>query len=112
MIHAIYIYFIINAFMAGKRFVWDGLAFSIYLFLFGLVHHAVIKVLGFFYFIWLVILRKTWIVQLYRIWFTDYYKKAEPVLSMVRKQLKEGGYWERLFLKKYLDKYNHKIEEA
>lgn len=106
MIHIIYVYFIINAFFAGERLVWDKWKWATYLFLFGSVHY-VISIL--FAIVKTFIERKTWIIPYYRLWFTDIYKDATPIPEVFQDKIKNGTFFERIFLKKAIRKYNHVI---
>ncbi|WP_343566351.1 hypothetical protein [Sphingobacterium sp.] len=116
MIHLIYIYFIINSFLAGMEFS-DNKGMALTLLFFGLPLYT----LGI---IWLYAIRqpliwienKSLILGWYRLYFTDYFSKMDYQTIDVRRRQYRGEYeninannYQRFFLRQIDKKYNYGI---
>lgn len=117
MIHIIYIYFIVNAFIAGVIFN-DNKYLALLCLFFGLP----LYVLSFF---WAWFLRPSWIwlennsllLGWYRLYFTDYFSKMDDLTIKIRRQQYFGlrndrtnaNRYQRFFLRQIDKKYNYGI---
>lgn len=116
MTHAIYIYFIINAFLAGMEFS-DNKGMALTLLFVGLPFY----VAGI---IWLYAIRrpliwienKSLILGWYRLYFTNYFSKMDYQTIDVRRRQYRGEYeninanrYQRFFLRQIDKKYNYGI---
>lgn len=107
MIHLIYIYFIVNAFLAGSGSTWKECLRD---FLIGIPYHIVdiawswIRPL-----IWRLN-SKFYFISFYKLWFTDSYKQTHVrYMDYARKRLKSSNWFERQFIKQLDKKYNYGI---
>ncbi len=111
MIHLIYIYFIVNAFLAGSQ---DSLKYGILVFLFGIPLYIGVYLIEFFEFL----IKKSLIRAWYRLYFTDYFANANDMFIKVRTAQYQGickeskdnlNKYSKFFLRQIDKKYNYGI---
>lgn len=117
MIHLIYIYFVVNAFIAGTIYNegndWRG---AIVCFLIGIPTYIYLFFLMFCKWLEKIILIKAW----YRLYFTDHFSKMEEWTIKIRsaqyhgqaKLTRNANWYERIFLRQIDKKYNYGITKS
>lgn len=115
MIHLIYIYFIVNAFIAGIWFI-DNKGFSLTMFVFGIPMYMILAC-------WILIREPiVWIennalfLGWYRLYFTNYFEKMDNHTIEIRRAQYLGktkninaNRYQRFFLRQLDKKYNYGI---
>lgn len=109
MIHAIYIYFIINAFIAGSANNWKLLIRDL---LIGLPFYVFDIAFSWFSLLIWRLNSKYFFISFFRLWFTDRYKFFEVRMDYVRSRLVEGNWFERQFIRQLDKKYGYGITKG
>lgn len=114
MIHLIYIYFIVNAFLAGYEYRWDKhIPVAMVMFLIGLPVILLDYLIVFIGWIYLKLLIKGW----YHLYFTNTFGKSNEMWIKIRRQQYKGiradntnfNWYERFFMRQLDKKYNYGI---
>lgn len=118
MIHAIYIYFIINAFIAGVTIGnKEGIIFFLIAIFFGIPFYSLIFIYALFEWIVIRVDELLIIRGWYRLLYTDYFGKMDEITIKIRRQQYLGlrkdktncNKYERFFLRQIDKKYNYGI---
>lgn len=104
MIHAIYIYFIINAFIAGAGHNWKECLRDI---LFGLPYHIADIAWSWIKPALKKIDNKIFITAFFTVWFTNKFSDIRP--NFVKERYKVGNWFERKLIQQIDKKYKYGI---